>query len=105
MSKRNINLTKHNLIDIIKYPIVTDKTTRSIENNIYYFNVVINSNKNDIKLAIENIFNVKVKKVNTLNNPPKTKTVGKFKGKKTRYKKAIIKLHKEYKINLFEDQD
>lgn len=105
MSKRNIKLTEHKLIDIIKYPIITDKTTRSIENNIYYFRVVRNSNKSDIKLAIEKIFNVKVKKINTLNSPPKTKTVGRFKGKKTKYKKAIIKLHKEYKINLFEDQE
>lgn len=96
---------KHDLIDIIKYPIITDKTTRSIENNIYYFNVATKSNKIDIKLAIENIFDVKVKKVNTLHSPPKTRTIGKFKGRKAKYKKAIVQLHREYQINLFEDQE
>lgn len=105
MIRREIKLKKHDLIDIIKYPIITDKTTKSIENNIYYFNVTTNSNKNDIKTAIENIFDVKVKKVNTLNSPPKTKTIGKFKGKKAKCKKAIVQLHQGYKINLFEDQE
>nr|YP_009395628.1 ribosomal protein L23 [Vertebrata isogona]ARW64614.1 ribosomal protein L23 [Vertebrata isogona] len=91
-------------LDIIKSPIITDKTTKSIENNTYYFSVTKKSNKNEIKQAIENLFNVKVKKVNTLNVPPKTKTVGRFKGKITRYKKAIVQLHEEYKINLFDNE-
>ena len=96
---------KRNLIDIIRYPIITDKTTKKIENNVYCFKVTKSSNKNEIKLAIENIFNVKVKKVNTINNPPKKKTVGKFKGKVAGYKKAIVKLQTEYSIQLFEDQE
>ena len=91
-------------LDIIKSPIVTDKTTKGIENNTYYFTVTRKSNKNEIKQAIENLFDVKVKKVNTLNIAPKTKTVGRFKGKITRYKKAIVQLHKEYKINLFDNE-
>nr|YP_009122170.1 50S ribosomal protein L23 [Vertebrata lanosa]AJH65928.1 50S ribosomal protein L23 [Vertebrata lanosa] len=91
-------------LDIIKSPIITDKTTKSIENNTYYFNVVRGSNKNEIKQAIEYLFNVKVKKVNTSNIPPKTKTVGRFKGKIARYKKAIVQLHQEYKIDLFDSE-
>nr|YP_009396644.1 ribosomal protein L23 [Vertebrata australis]ARW65830.1 ribosomal protein L23 [Vertebrata australis] len=91
-------------LDIIKSPIITDKTTRSIENNTYYFNVIKKSNKNEIKQAIEKIFDVKVKKVNTSNIPPKTKTVGRFKGKIAKYKKAIVQLHEEYKINLFDNE-
>nr|YP_009392095.1 ribosomal protein L23 [Periphykon beckeri]ARW60443.1 ribosomal protein L23 [Periphykon beckeri] len=89
--------------DIIKYPIITDKTTKSIENNKYYFKVTKNSNKYEIKTAIEQIFNVKVKKINTLNIPNKTKKIGKFKGQITQYKKAIIQLYTEYSIKLFED--
>lgn len=90
--------------DIIKYPIITDKTTKNIENNTYYFNVSKQSNKQEIKKVIEYVFDVKIKKINTINNPPKIKTVGKFKGRKTQYKKAIVQLHKEYKINLFNDE-
>nr|YP_009393349.1 ribosomal protein L23 [Symphyocladiella dendroidea]ARW61911.1 ribosomal protein L23 [Symphyocladiella dendroidea] len=89
--------------DIIKYPIITDKTTKNIENNSYCFKVAKKSNKNQIKTIIEEIFNVKVQKINTLNMPNKVKTIGKFKGKITQYKKAIIQLHKEYTIKLFED--
>nr|YP_009395214.1 ribosomal protein L23 [Bryothamnion seaforthii]ARW63982.1 ribosomal protein L23 [Bryothamnion seaforthii] len=90
-------------IDIIQYPIITDKTTKNIENNVYSFKVKKQSKKNDIKEAIEYIFDVKVKKINTLNYPIKTKSVGKFKGNKTQYKKAIITLKEKYQINLFED--
>nr|YP_009396238.1 ribosomal protein L23 [Melanothamnus harveyi]ARW65428.1 ribosomal protein L23 [Melanothamnus harveyi] len=95
---------KKNKIDIIRYPVITDKTTKEIENNTYCFNVTANSNKKEIKIAIEEIFKVKVKKVNTITNPPKTKTVGRFKGKKTNYKKALIKLVDNYKINLFDEE-
>lgn len=95
---------KKNNIDIIKHPVITDKTTKEIENNTYCFNVTADSNKKEIKKAIEEIFDVKVKKINTIKNPPKTKTVGRFKGKKTIYKKALIKLGENYKINLFDEE-
>nr|WMP11879.1 50S ribosomal protein L23 [Laurencia australis]WMP12090.1 50S ribosomal protein L23 [Laurencia australis] len=100
----NQQTTISSLIDIIKYPRITDKTTKDIENNVYCFQVDKNSNKIDIKKAIENIFDVKVEKVNTTMSPPKTKTVGKFKGKIKKYKKAIVKLKNSYTINLFESK-
>lgn len=92
-----------NIIDIVKYPIITDKTTSVIEDNIYCFAVNKTSNKYEIKKAIEKIFNVKVNKINTTVSAPKNKKVGKTKGQITQYKKAIVKLHHESKINLFED--
>nr|QCI06431.1 ribosomal protein L23 [Dictyurus purpurascens] len=100
-----INQTNKNkwLLKLIKYPIITDKTTKKIEDNIYYFAVDKNANKIYIKKAIEYIFNVKVNKINTLNQPKKKKRIGKFEGHTTQYKKAIIKLNEEYKINLFEE--
>ena len=91
------------IIDIINKPIITDKTTKNIENNVYYFEVNKSSNKNEIKIAIENIFDVQVDKVNTSMSAPKTKRVGKFKGKVKKYKKAIVKLKDSYRINLFEN--
>ena len=99
---KNIN-PKTKILNLIKYPIITDKTTKVIEDNIYSFAVDKKANKNEIKEAVEYIFNVKVKKINTLNQPIKIKTLGKFKGRKTQYKKAIVKLFDEYKINLFEN--
>lgn len=97
-----VNKYKNNyLLNLIKYPIITDKATKDIENNIYVFAVEKQTSKLQIKLAVEYIFDVKVKKVNTLNKPLKIKKVGKFSGTKTQYKKAIIKLHQQFKIDLF----
>nr|YP_009293795.1 ribosomal protein L23 [Rhodymenia pseudopalmata]AOM64477.1 ribosomal protein L23 [Rhodymenia pseudopalmata] len=97
---RNI---ERNLIDLIKYPIITDKTTKFIEENQYCFAVKKEASKAKIKEAIEYIFNVRIKKVNTLNVKRKKRRVGKFIGQKTKYKKAIIKLHKSYSIDLFSE--
>nr|YP_009297130.1 ribosomal protein L23 [Ceramium japonicum]AOM66473.1 ribosomal protein L23 [Ceramium japonicum] len=91
------------LIEIIKYPIITDKTTQYLEDNKYCFAVDNKANKTNIKKAIESIFNVKVAKINTLKMPPKIKKIGRFAGKKTNYKKAIIELKNQYSINLFEE--
>nr|QCI07700.1 ribosomal protein L23 [Nitophyllum punctatum] len=102
-----MNKTNHNnlfFLDLIKYPIITDKTTKSIEDNIYAFAVIKSANKTIIKKAIEYIFDVKIIKINTLNLPTKIKKLGKFKGKKPRYKKVVIKLDNNYKINLFDNQ-
>ena len=77
-----INLTSSSLSNaqVIKYPIITDKATRLLENNQYSFVVDRYSNKLDIKAAIEYLFNVKVIKVNTCRLPRKKKRVGKFIG-------------------------
>lgn len=96
-------MDKRKIFDIIKKPIITDKTTKYLEDNKYCFAVTKNTNKKDIKQAIEYIFNVKVKNINTLNMPPKTKSIGRFKGKIATYKKAIIQLHDTYNINLFSE--
>ena len=89
--------------DIIRYPIITDKTTKDIENNKYCFKVTKNSNKEKIKKTVEYVFDVKVKNINTLNIAPKIKTIGKSKGKIRQYKKAIVQLHENYTIKLFDD--
>lgn len=86
---------------IIKYPIITDKAIRLVENNQYSFVVNRYSNKNVIKDAIEKLFNVKVIKINTARLPRKKKRVGKYIGWKPQYKKAIVTLLKGDTINLF----
>ena len=88
---------------IIKYPLITDKTMRSLENNQYSFVVDRYSDKMAIKDSIEFLFNVKVSKVNTCRLPRKKKRVGKYIGWKPQYKKAIVTLVEGDTINLFTD--
>jgi len=88
---------------IIKYPIITDKATRLLENNQYSFVVERDSDKLTIKAAIESLFSVKVIKVNTCRLPRKKKRVGKYIGWKPQYKKAIVTLSEGDVINLFTD--
>lgn len=88
-------------INIIKYPVITDKATRLLENNQYSFIVNPKSDKITIKAAIEYLFNVKVIKINTCHLPRKKKRVGKYVGWKSQYKKAIVTLSEGDTINLF----
>ena len=88
-------------INIIKYPVITDKATRLLENNQYSFIVNPKSDKVTIKAAIEYLFNVKVIKINTCHLPRKKKRVGKYVGWKSQYKKAIVTLAEGDTINLF----
>lgn len=86
---------------IIKYPLITDKSTGLLENNQYSFVVDRYSDKMTIKDAIEYLFNVKVIKVNTCRLPRKKKRVGKYVGWKPQYKKAVVSLAEGDVINLF----
>ena len=90
-------------VQIIKYPIITDKATRLLENNQYSFIVDRYSDKLTIKAAIESLFDVKVIKVNTCRLPRKQKRVGKYVGWKPQYKKAIVTLSEGNVIKLFTD--
>lgn len=88
-------------IEIIQYPIITDKATRLLENNQYSFIVDRYSDKPTIKSAIEVLFSVKVIKINTCRLPRKKRRVGKYIGWKPQYKKAIVSLAEGSVINLF----
>jgi large subunit ribosomal protein L23 len=90
-------------IDLIKYPIITEKSASLFEKNQYTFIVDKSINKIEIKKLIEFLFNVKVIKVNTCLLPEKKKRLGKYIGYSRVEKKAIIKLAPENKINLFPD--
>jgi large subunit ribosomal protein L23 len=95
--------TQKNLLDIIKYPILTEKTIRLLEGNQYSFAVDSRADKSAVKLAVEQLFDVKVISVNTSLLPLKKRRVGKFIGKKARYKRAIVKLASGDSISLFEE--
>ena len=83
-----------NNYDIIFAPIITEKSAAMEENRTNFFKVDVRANKTQIKQAIESAFDVKVESVNTMNNHPKDRRVGRYTGKTNRYKKAIVKLAK-----------
>ena len=89
-----------NYRDIIKAPIITEKSAALAENNTYVFSVDVRANKTEIKQAIEKIFNVKVENVNTINTKPKKKRVGRYSGYTNKVKKAIVKLKEGSSIEL-----
>lgn len=91
----------HSNSQIIKYPIITDKATRLLENNRYSFLVDRHSDKTIIKSSIEYLFNVKVIKINTSNLPRKKRKIGKSVGWKPQYKKVMVTLADGNLINLF----
>ena len=89
--------------DIIKKPILSEKTYAGIQDKKYAFEVAKNSNKVEIKKAIEEIFGVKVKSVNTVNCNGKLKRQGKTQGYTSDYKKAYVTLTADSKaIEFFE---
>jgi large subunit ribosomal protein L23 len=98
-----INTKQRELIDIVKYPIITDKATRLLELNQYSFAIANKATKLDIKAAIEYLFQVKVVSVNTFNPPQKKRRIGRFIGTKPRNKKAIVTLAEGNSINLFSE--
>ena len=78
------------LPDLVRRPILTEKATRLMEENKYTFDVTPKATKPQIKAAIEDLFEVKVVQVNTMQPPRKRRRVGKFAGYKPHYKRAIV---------------
>ena len=88
--------------DIIIRPLITEKSNDLMSENKYTFKVSPNANKIEIKKAVEKIFKVKVLSVNTVNVLGKVKRMGKTSGKRSDYKKAIVKLAPGESIEFFE---
>ncbi|MFW5789967.1 MAG: 50S ribosomal protein L23 [Halanaerobiaceae bacterium] len=92
-----------NARDIIISPLISEKTMKLMEeNNAYTFKVAKKANKIQIRQAIEEIFNVRVVKVNTMNMKGKRKRLGFTEGKRPDWKKAIIRLDDGDSIEIFE---
>ncbi|MCL6516870.1 50S ribosomal protein L23 [Alicyclobacillus sp.] len=88
--------------DLIKRPIITERTTELMEQNKYVFEVDRRANKTEIRQAVEKLFGVKVEQVNTMRVAGKQKRVGRFVGRTPERKKAIVKLTADSKpIELF----
>ncbi|EOD00992.1 50S ribosomal protein L23 [Caldisalinibacter kiritimatiensis] len=89
--------------DIIIKPVITEKSMDDMADGKYTFVVDKKANKTEIKNAIEQIFDVKVDKVNTMNMNGKMKRMGVHQGRRASWKKAIVKLTEDSKgIEFFE---
>ncbi len=89
--------------NILIKPLLTEKLSVLQEKeNKYGFVVDKDANKIDIKRAVENKFEVQVKKVTTMNMNGKVKRMGRFEGKRSSWKKAIVTLEENNKIDFIE---
>ena len=90
--------------DIVIRPVITERSMNSVADKKYVFEVAPSAGKVEIKKAVEDIFGVKVAKVNTMNVPGKAKRMGAARPGRTKdWKKAIVQLTEDSKtIELFE---
>ena len=93
-----------NAYDIIRKPVITEQSMDGVADKKYVFKVAVDANKTEIKAAIEEIFGVKVAKVNTLRQQGKMKRTGAMPaGRRAEYKKAVVTLTADSKtIEFFE---
>jgi large subunit ribosomal protein L23 len=91
------------IYDVIKKPLVTEKTaTEKDANNVVAFVVDRDANKIEIKQSVEKLFKVEVTAVKTINVAGKVKRVGKSTGKRSNWKKAYVTLKEGSNIDFFE---
>ena len=87
--------------DIIKRPIITEKSTDLMAENKYTFEVDLRATKTQVKTAVEEIFNVKVQKVNTSRVKGKLRRMGRHEGYTSDWKKAVVTLEPGHSIEVF----
>jgi large subunit ribosomal protein L23 len=93
-------MRQEELYDVIRAPLVTEKSTLVSEANQVMFKVAITATKPDIKEAVERLFNVKVVAVNTLIRKGKVKRFRGVKGQQSDFKKAIVTLEEGQTIDI-----
>lgn len=86
--------------DIVLSPVITEKATLGSEHNQITFKVAISATKPEIKAAVEALFDVKVKSVNTLRQQGKIKRFKGIKGQRAEFKKAMITLEEGSSIDV-----
>ena len=90
-----------NSYDVVKRPIITEKSMKLVESGKYTFEVDRRANKTEIKNAIEELFKVDVESVNIINGLKKEKRVGRYTGLLPAVTKAIVTLEKGQSIEIF----
>jgi large subunit ribosomal protein L23 len=88
---------------VLRRPLVTEKSTIAREElNVVTFAVDPHANKHEIRSAVEALFDVKVLDVRTMRMPRKSRRLGRFVGRRTEWKKAVVRLAQGQKIEFFE---
>jgi large subunit ribosomal protein L23 len=91
------------LSKVIVRALITEQGTDAREqHNQYQFEVAVDANKHEIRQAVEHFFGVKVTAVRTMNYMGKPKRMGRFEGRRSAWKKAVVTLAKDDSIDLFE---
>ena len=93
-------LTRQQMYDIIRAPVITEKATNASEHNQVIFRVPLTATKRQVKAAVEGLFNVKVTAVNTMRVQGKTKRFRGRVGHRSDYKKAIVTLGEGARIDV-----
>ena len=94
------SLSKERMYEVIRRPMVTEKSTLASQHNQVVFQVALDANKLEIKQAVEGLFNVKVAKVTTLRQKGKIKRFRGIKGRRPDLKKAYVTLQEGHSIDV-----
>src|SRR5215510_6188244 len=100
MAKAQLKVSQARMYHIVRAPVITEKATLGSQHNQVTFRVPLDASKPEIKAAVEKLFNVKVKAVNTLRTEGKTKRFRGFIGKRSDTKKAYITLVEGHTIDV-----
>jgi large subunit ribosomal protein L23 len=95
-----VKLDQAEMFEIIRRPVVTEKSTLGSQHNQVTFKVPLEATKPEIKAAVEGVFKVKVKAVNTLRGEGKTKRFRGQEGKRSDFKKAVVTLAQGQSIDV-----
>jgi large subunit ribosomal protein L23 len=98
--KAKPKLSRERMYEIIRQPVITEKTTNASEQNKVVFRVPLDSDKREVKAAVEGLFKVKVTAVNTIRVKGKTKRFRGRPGQRSDTKKAIVTLAEGSKIDV-----
>ena len=93
-------LTRQQMYDVVRSPVITEKATAVSEHNQVIFRVALDSTKREVKAAVEGLFDVKVVAVNTIRVAGKTKRFRGRPGRRSDYKKAIVTLAEGSRIDV-----
>lgn len=94
------SVSQERMYDLILAPVITEKSTMGSEHNQVTFRVPLDATKPEIKTAVEGLFKVKVKAVNTLIQKGKTKRFRGIMGRRSDFKKAIVTLEQGHTIDV-----
>jgi len=98
--RKEVKLSRERMYQIVRQPVITEKSTMGSEHNQVTFRVPLDADKREVKAAVEGLFKVKVTAVNTIRVKGKMKRFRGFVGRRSDTKKAIVTLAEGSKIDV-----